>query len=137
MGREGCWLMSGGRCVKIDTSMESKTAGLVCAKHSGGGICFGKMMEQIALVNRGLGCAPARKAEAASGAARICRRVMHESMPEHAAGGQRVQKQINVCSPEFAVMYSRHREAGGKYAQKVRRVLLVVPVYRDGADSAN
>ena len=47
---------------------------------------------------------------------------MHESMPERAAGGQQVlgaaadetnkRNKINVCSPELAVIYSRHRESG-------------------------
>ena len=74
--------------------MASKPADRACAKHSGRGISFGKMTEQIPLVNRGEGCAPAERA-AANGAARICRRVMRESMSDRAAAGQHVLRAIH------------------------------------------
>jgi hypothetical protein len=51
------------------------------------------------LVNRGEDCAPAEKA-AANGAARICRRVMRESMSDPAAAGQPALRRRSVKKPK-------------------------------------
>jgi hypothetical protein len=74
MRRASSWPMSNGKSGPMESSMASKPADFAWAKHSARGISFGKMMEQIPLVNRGPGCgsgwALAEKTAAASGAAR-------------------------------------------------------------------